>query len=43
MLAAETPFLASAKKDGKDVHAHRVRFFLLHCSVILRVSSRVVN
>lgn len=25
MLAVVIPFLASAKKDGKDVHAHRVR------------------
>lgn len=27
MLAVEIPFLASAKRDGKDVHAHRVRLF----------------
>lgn len=24
VLAVETPFLASAKKDGKDVRAHRI-------------------
>ena len=40
-LAVETPFLASAKKDGKDVHAHRVRLFSflpLHSPGILGVS-----
>lgn len=26
-LAVEIPFLASAKKDGKGVHAHRVRLY----------------
>lgn len=41
MLAVEIPFLVSAKKDGKDVHAHRVRFFSflpLHYPGILGVS-----
>lgn len=41
MLAVEIPFLVSAKKDGKDVHAHRVRFFSflpLHYPWILGMS-----
>lgn len=42
MLAVEIPFLASAKKDGKGVHALRVRllsFLPLHSPrIILGVS-----
>lgn len=43
MLAAEIPSHASAKKDGKDAHAHRVRllsFLPLHPPGILGVSGR---
>lgn len=41
MLAVEIPFLVSVKKDGKDVHAHRVRLFSflpLNSPVLLGVS-----
>lgn len=43
VLAVETPSRASAKKDGKDAHAHRVRLFSflpLHPPGMLGVSGR---